>query len=409
MRFFDGYDFKRVSVLVEDGLVRDIRYGHDKFPDADEYHDFSRYIGLPGFIDIHTHMRGLDLSYKEDEETGTKAAARGGFTLIIDMPNTKPRIDNLEALRKKLDSFANRSYTDYGIWIALSRSSEELRKMISEPKVYGVKIYPEDYDQLYSMRQYVLENVKRVVVHAEDPSAINEECDKGFRWRCRSIDSEIRAIEKIHRILGGGIRIHVTHVTNTLTAQVAKYLGYSTDTCPHYIYLDSSDEERLGCVAKVNPPLRPSLAKDLLLREVSYKDGLIDIFSTDHAPHTVEEKSRDFRECPSGISSIEFAGPLLLNLVSKDMMSLDALVKKISFKPADFLGLDRYGCVDIDCVASYTIVDFDKEIIIRSSEMISRSRNTPYENMRVKGSIYATIVRGGVVYREGDFLERPGL
>ncbi|MGC9010425.1 MAG: amidohydrolase family protein [Sulfolobales archaeon] len=362
---------------------------------------------MPGFIDIHVHMRGLDLSYKEDEESGTKAAAKGGFTLVIDMPNTKPRINSVEALKRKIDSFEKRSYTDYGVWIALPRDPSELEKMILSEKVYGVKIYPEDYELLEIHRDQLRNKVRRVVIHAEDPETISEECDKGFRWRCRSVDSEIRAIEKIYAVLGRREGVHITHVTNTLTAQVAKSLGYSTDTCPHYIYLDSSHEEKLGCLAKVNPPLRPGLVKDLLFREAVSENGLIDMFSTDHAPHTLEEKSRDFRECPSGIASIEFAGSLLLNLVAREAMSMKTLVEKISLRQARFLGLERFGCVNPGCVASYTVVDLDKEFVIRSSDMISRARNTPYENMRVRGYVYATIVRGVVVYREGDFLERP--
>lgn len=385
----------------------DSRTGFERFLGVDEHYDFSRYIALPGFIDIHVHFRGLELSYKEDEKTGSMAAAKGGFTLVVDMPNTRPRIDNVEALRAKLRSFEENSYVDYGVWIATPRSIKDLREMISEPRVFGLKLYPEDYDLFEKISSEIIRYVKRIIIHAEDPSSISEQCDKGYRWRCRSIDSEVRALERLSRVLSREVATHITHVTNPLTSHTAKHLGYSTDTCPHYIYLDSSHEERLGCVAKVNPPLRPGLVRELLLREAVSRESSIDMFSTDHAPHTIDEKSRDFSECPSGIASIEFTGSLLLNLVSKGLMDLGTLIEKISIRPAEFLGLEEYGCVDKGCVASYTIADLDKEFIIRSSDMVSKAGNTPYDGTRVKGYIHATIVRGSLVYREGEFFERP--
>jgi dihydroorotase len=405
IRYFDHKDLRRLSLLIENGHVIDVREGFEKFGETDLFFDLSRGVALPGFIDIHTHVRGLELSYKEDERSGTMAAAKGGFTMIIDMPNTRPRVDNIDVLKNKLKAFERNSFTEYGIWIALPKEEREAIEMMRFSKVYGLKIYPEDYERLEKYDREVLRKIPRIMIHAEDPENISESCEKGYRWRCRPIDAEIKALERIHRVLGSRDGVNITHVTNLYTAYVAKKLGYSTDTCPHYLLLDSDDERRLGCVAKVNPPLRTKYMREHLLENLVSSESLIDMMSTDHAPHTFEEKNRDFSECPSGISSIEFVSSLMLDLVNKNVLSLERLISLFSIGPAKFLGLDLYGCVKPGCRANYTIIDLDKEIVVRSSQMISKSKNTPYENMRLKGSVYATVVRGVPVYLNDLFTD----
>lgn len=404
IRYYERGSLRDLSLLIDEGVVVRAENGFVRFNDAEEHYDLRRGITLPGFIDIHTHLRGLELSYKEDERSGTLAAARGGFTAVIDMPNTIPRINSLKNLDLKLKALEEKAVVDYGVWVALPQDVEELRQMLSRPGVMGVKIYPEDIPLFEKISREINFDNLRIVIHAEDPDLIRESCEKGFRWVCRGIESEIRALVRVSKAISSRrIPVHVTHVSNTYTAFIAKRMNMSTDTCPHYLYLDSDHERRLGCVAKVNPPLRQSLIRELLLE--SLKDGTIDLLSTDHAPHTIEEKSRDFSECPSGIASAEFFSSLVLELYHRGFISLDRIIEMSSLKPLEFLNMNMYGCVEPGCVASYTIVDLYRENVISSSNMISRAGNTPYEGMRFRGSTYATIVRGRIVFLDGEFID----
>ncbi|MEZ0290657.1 MAG: dihydroorotase [Sulfolobales archaeon] len=408
LKYYSGGEVLEVSILVDRGIVVRVERGFVRFREADQHFDLRGGVALPGFIDIHTHLRGLDLSYKEDERSGTLAAARGGLTSVIDMPNTRPRINSVSSLEMKLSALREKAVVDYGVWIGLPRDPRELVDMISRRGVVGLKIYPEDLSDFERISREISIDSLRVIVHAEDPDFTSENCERGYRWYCRPVDSEIRAVYRVYQATRDkSFHVHITHVTNIYTASVAKRLGMTIDTCPHYLYLDSETERTLGCVAKVNPPLRHPIMREMLLESIRER-SLIDIISTDHAPHTVEEKSRDFSECPSGIASAEFYSSLLLDLYNRDLVTLSRIAELSSIKPAEFLGLGRYGCVEPGCIASFTIVDPYREIKIRSSDMISRARNTPYDNTTLKGDTYATVVRGRVVYLNGEFIDLRG-
>ncbi len=406
LKFYYYGEVIDVAVFVRDGIVvKSKGFVNKDICNNNMCIDLRSYgIALPGFIDIHTHLRGLNLSYKEDEETGTMAAARGGFTAVIDMPNTIPRIDNIDALENKIRSLREKAYVDYGIYISPSDRISRMNLMLDVDGVIGVKIFPEDLKYI----DIVLEILRRrnfdklMIVHAEHPDYISE-CEAGLRWRCRSIDSELAALRILGELSRHGDRIHVTHVTNTAVLQYAKNMGFSIDTCPHYLYLSSEDERILGCIAKVNPPLREPSIRDELLRSIK----MFDAISTDHAPHSIEEKSKSFDECPAGIPSLDIAGSLILNLIHMGFLSIDDVIKLTSLGPAKVIGIDRWGCIHEGCVASYTIVDLTSEIIVDPNKFYSKAKFSPYRGRRLRGVVKATVVRGYVVFRNDDLDEKP--
>jgi dihydroorotase len=402
----DGYS-KELMLLIKNGFVVK-RYNYIDTNICREYEclDLSRSgLLLPGFIDIHVHLRGLGLSYKEDEESGTKAAIHSGFTVVIDMPNTVPRIDNVYALELKLEALKNRSYVDFGIYVAPSRDEEELKRMLLSEGVVGVKIFPQDLEQVDKvvnvMRRIDDRVEKFVVVHAEDPLML-EDCEEGYRSICRPIESEISTLDRLRLFANQGIRIHITHVTNVLTLILAKHYGFTVDTCPHYVYLDSAHERDMKCLAKVNPPLRSYTTRIILSKYLK----LFDAISSDHAPHSVDEKDKDFNECPSGIASLDIVGSLVLNMVSMNLIELDDVVKLLSRGPAKIVGLRRWGCFYEGCIASYTVVDLDKEVRVDPQKFFSKSKFSPYRSTKLKGVIRATIVRGFLVYNENGVVEK---
>ncbi|MDK6028469.1 dihydroorotase [Ignisphaera sp. 4213-co] len=406
-------EVKEVTVFVDEkGFVTKVKGGVFKELCKEfECSDLTEYgVALPGFIDIHTHLRGLELAYKEDEESGTKAAARGGYTAIVDMPNTKPRINNFNALKLKLEKLNANAYTDFGVAISppLDRDFNEFKLLVKRSEVVAVgELFPEELNTLPQVIEVMAQaKIKKpVLIHPEHISFISE-CEKGFRWLCRPLEAELKSLIEVYRIVSNNFRhipIHITHATNPVSIVYAKKLGFTVDTTPHYIYLSNEEEYSKGCIAKVNPPLRHSSTRNIMTEYIGYVDAI----STDHAPHSITEKSQDFNACPPGIASIEIAPSLMLNLVSKNVIDLNTLIRLLSLGPSKILGLEKWGCADTGCIASYTIVNLEKSWVIDSSNFYSKACYSPYDGLRIRGSVEATIIRGTVVHLNGEIVSKP--
>ncbi len=397
----------RLTLCVRAGRVAAVERGSSSTrPDIRLPDD---YVALPGFVDIHVHLRGLRLSEKEDELSGTLAAAAGGVTLVVDMPNTLPRIDNVEALSEKLSALRRNAVVDYGVYAGVPRDPREAERLASTGRIAGFKVYPEDLRDTGLVEAVLMEAWRRglpVVVHAEHPDMVREGCRPGQRWRCRPVSAELEAIRLVSALAPRGARIHVTHASSPQLVAEAKRLGYTVDATPHHLLLSSEDEAEKGCVAKVNPPLRPPEARDRLLQLLA--SGEIDAIATDHAPHRVEEKLGGFDDCPPGIPSIEHYARLMLTLVARGVITLGDLVRLCSLNPARVIGLGLYGCIEPGCIASYTVVDLRREGRIVGYEGFSKAKLTPFEGWQYRGEPVATIVRGRLVYHEGCICARPG-
>lgn len=367
----------------------------------------NRLVILPGVIDMHVHLRGLRLSYKEDEESGTLAAAAGGVTFVADMPNTSPRVSSMEVLREKLEALRARAYVDYGVYVGYTSDLRELDRMLGVERVLGLKLYPEDLQHLNNSIVGLVEKHGRLlVVHCEHPAYISEDCGAGERSRCRPILAEVECITAYSQFFKK-TRTHVTHVTSPRLLLEAKRRGFTVDTCPHYVLLDQEYERRLGCIAKVNPPLRPPRVRARLLKYLSW--GLVDVWATDHAPHSIVEKQSGIRECPPGIPGLETSLKLLLTLVNKGLLSLESVATLTNRNPARILGLQGYGCLEPGCTASFTVVDLKREGVIDPTRFYSKAKYTPFSGFRYRGEPVATIVRGYPVYIEGHEPLKPRL
>ncbi len=333
------------------------------------------------------------------------AAARGGFTAIIDMPNTVPKVNNINVLKLKLDRLNLNSYVNYGIYISPSNNVNELNAMLEYEGVVGVKIFPEDLEFLQTTLDILRKRGcdKIIVIHAEHPSGLDE-CSMGNRWRCRPIELELMYLNYLERYIRKGDRIHITHITNPFTFFYSKKLSLTTDTCPHYLYLNALSEYSYGCLAKVNPPLRIESTRKTLVSIIKYFDAI----TTDHAPHSICEKMRAFEECPSGIASIDITPSLIMNLMHQNLLNLNDVIRLLSLGPANIIGLhNRWGCFEEGCIANYTIIDLHREFIVKSSESFSKAKYSPYEGMKLKGVVTATVIGGTVTYINGEIVEKP--
>lgn len=398
------------TVTISNGRITGV-HGPGYSARAELFMDYSQKPGavlLPGIIDIHVHLRGLEHSYKEDEETGTLAAAMGGVTLVADMPNTKPPLRTPSALEAKLESLRAKSYTDYAVYLGVPLDAGMLDEMMGKPGVVGLKIYPEDLERWYRVVEAAREAAKRrliVVVHPEHPAMVGEAAKPGERWRTRPLAAELEAVKLASALARFGARIHYTHVTSAITVTLARQVGATTDTCPHYLLLTSRHEEKLGCVAKVNPPLRPQRIVEGLLEAL--REGLIDAISSDHAPHAEWEKE-DFEQCPPGIPGVETMARLILTLVNRGVISLAQASSMLSSAPAGILGIDGVGRIKPGYRANLTLVDLNLSGRIRVDELHTKAAYTPFDGFPYRGAPIATIVGGQLIMLEGILHGKPG-
>jgi len=350
-------------------------------------------VVLPGLIDMHVHLRDFRLSYKEDFRTGTRAAARGGYTVVVDMPNTLPRVNTLPVLRRREALGRRRAVVDFGLYFGVPDRREELRREIGE-RCLGFKVYlPEEggKETLEDTLRFAAREELMVVVHAEDPSL--------FRKGERPPEAEAVGIRRMAELsLKHGFRLHLTHLSSSAGLQELERwrgkLRLSADTCPHYLFLTSGHGR--NPLARVFPPLRGPGDRRALLRGI--REGKIEAITSDHAPHSLLEKKKP--DGPGGFPGLETELPLLLTLVRRGRLTLEEVVRSCSLNPALLLGLPA-GRIERGCVGNLTVVDLERNSRIDPSEFESKAKYSPFEGMRVTGAAFCTIVRGRPVFLEG--------
>ncbi len=409
-RIFYRGEVRDLTLLLNSrGKIKDIKQG--LLPTTDKVLKIPRScIALPGIIDIHVHFRDWELSSKETIDSGSKAALYGGVTLVCDMPNTKPPIRSLSRVKERLELAKVSTYCDYWLYAGVPENSEEIRKLSSSKLICGFKIYPEDLKLIVSseeIRSKFREVDNLIVLHPEmwwcDERCLHQV--QGNRYVCRSGAQMVLAVKLIKSLLGRSQRIHITHVPYLDVISLAKAYGFTCDTCVHYLLLDSRFEE-LGCTYKVNPPLEPLTERLRLWRAIF--ESLVDAISTDHAPHTREDKMCDFNLCPSGIASIEVAYKILFTYVMKGILSLKTYVKLTSEKPAEILGIDRlWGSIDIGKYASLTVIN-PKEFARVHGTVFSKAGFTGFEGWSYQGEVVMTMIRGSIAYEKGVGFSRVG-
>lgn len=351
---------------------------------------------VPGLVDIHVHLRGLRLRYKEDEYTGTRAAARGGITLVADMPNTLPPLTSPETVAWKLRELENKSVIDYRVYLGIPSSRDMLEKLIhlyrSVDRVVGFKVYPADLGERTPLVEELLKHGDiLVVVHPEldvgdRVVSSSEEGRRGLRgcWIERA------SIEHLS-LLSPEARIHVTHASCASTVEAAADSGFSVDVTPHHLLVEPLDD----CLHKVNPPLRSIIERSLLLKHVV--EGRVDALASDHAPHAPWEKMQDPMLCPPGIAWLEHWPHLVSCLVSAGALDMGKYVELLSLNPARIIGVER--CLEPGCEASLTVISFKHGRA--GAPRHSRARGVPIFMHRLCSYTAATIVKGLLVYFNG--------
>ena len=372
----------------------------------------SSFTILPGFVDVHVHLREPGFSYKETIRTGTLAAAHGGYTAVCAMPNLNPVPDSMETLQPELDAIQKDAVIrvlPYGA-ITKGEQGRELADLDAmAPYVVAFSDDGKGVQDRDMMRRAMLEAKrlgKLIVAHCDDNSLLRGGYihdgayarAHGHRGICsesewRQVGRDIALAEKT------GCRYHVCHVSTKESVELvrrarAKGLRVSCETAPHYLLLCDEDLKEEGRF-KMNPPLRSRADREALVAGI--QDGTIEVIATDHAPHTAAEKARGLAGSAMGIVGLETAFPLLYKyLVLEGVITLEKLVALMSVNPRRIFALE--GGVEEGDAADFTVLDLGAEYAVDPGMFLSKGRATPFAGWKVQGRAVLTVVGGKEVY-----------
>ena len=386
---------------IKDGLIADIK----KVLECSDSLDFGDSLMLPAAIDTHVHFREPGKEYKEDFFTGTAAAAFGGVSCVIDMPNTIPMTSDAKALREKHLLAGAKANVDYGLWGLLAPGSDfaALRKgavgfkffMSETTGTAGTSV--ESWPSLAKSAGHSL-----VAVHPEHPLEMRGGVSKNLEEhaKVRNPMAEARGIAEAGALFGN---VHMCHVSSRpgLEALAILKVGrkggvLTAEVTPHHLLLNSKSE--LGAMVKVNPPLRAKDDQAALWEALA--SGALDTVGSDHAPHTMDEKRLDFEDAPSGVPGVETGFPLMLRAVKDGRFTLARCIDACCTAPAKRIGANK-GTIAVGRDADLVAVSMHDVVKIKDDEMHSKCGWTPYAGME---AIFPsmTMVRGQVIARNGS-------
>jgi len=400
------------DLLIEDGKIVDkLTAGSGALTI-----DAKGLIVTPGFIDIHTHLREPG---REDEETldsGTRAAAAGGFTTIACMPNTEPPIDSapvVQYINERLSS-APIEVKIIGA-VSKGRRGETLAEM-GEMAANGVVAFSDDGSPVSDsfLMRTAMEYAKTfnlpVISHCEEMSlSLNGVMNEGYYSTMLGVKGIPAAAEEIMvardialaRLTGG--RLHIAHISTAGSARLIRVakregLNITCEVTPHHLSLTDAGLIDYDTNYKVNPPLRSK--RDIEALWAALADGTVDAIATDHAPHAVHEKEKEIETAAFGLIGLETALPVIINAAREDKFKLVDLIPKLTINPAKILGLDR-GSLGVGSQADVTIFDHKAKVKVDPNGFESRSRNTPFAGRELRGKVITVIKRGKVIVEQG--------
>lgn len=413
---FDGLGTKpsKQDVLIEDGKIVKISENIKVSADTTCIDACNQWV-VPGFVDTHCHLREPGFEYKEDIESGTKAAAAGGFTSVCCMPNTKPVADSVAVVTQIKQIAKEKGVVKVYPTAAITKKSKggELTEM-AELHRAGAIAFTDDGLPVQSpkMMRLAMEYASGynllLMAHCEEMSLSKEGAmNEGYMSTILGLKGIPAAAEEVmiarDILLAEGLdtRIHIAHISTKGSAEIirnAKKRGVKVtcETMPHYFSATDAMVEGFDTNTKVNPPLRSE--EDRLAMIEAINDNTVDCISTDHAPHHEDEKNVEYNLAANGISGFETALALgITHLVDTKCVKPEHFIKKMTSEGANILGIEA-GTVQEGVPADITIIDPNKEQVIDTNKFVSKGKNSPFNGQTLKGIVNVTIVDGKVVY-----------
>ena len=378
-------------------------------------------IILPGIIDTQVHFREPGSTDSEDLESGRRAAVLGGVTSLFEMPNTNPPTSNLIEFEKKLQLANDRMHSNYAFYFGATPDNiDQLSKLKNLKGCCGVKLFAGSstgkllVDKETDIEKVISNSDRVVSIHSEDEEILNlrkKFIKKGNvhshpEWRnseC-AISSTRRVVKIAERY---NKQIHVLHVTSKeevdFLAMHKKNVTF--ETTPQHLSMYAPDcYEKLGTYAQMNPPLRTKDHYDRLW--IAIKNNIVDVLGSDHAPHLKKDKMKEYPNSPSGMPGVQTIFPVMIDHVNKGKLSLEQLIKLMCENPCKIFGIKNKGFIKEGYDADLTIVDMNKEQIIKDEMIASKCGWTPFNNYKVKGFPVGTIVNGNLVMSEGKIISK---
>lgn len=404
---------KVMDIFVEDGIIKEKAESIEK--QADTVIDAAGCYVMPGLIDLHVHFRDPGLTYKEDIETGSKAAAKGGFTTVCCMPNTKPVVDNVETVKYIIEKGEKTGLTNVLPVGAVTKNMAGVEITdVEELKKAGICAISEDGKSVMNSGVYrkAMKNAAKanvpVLAHCEDINLVEGGVinlgDKSSELGVKGISNAVEDVIAMRDIMLAketGATLHLCHCSTKDSVEMVKRakeegIKVTAEVCPHHFSMCSDDITSNDGNFKMNPPLRAREDMEALIKGL--QDDIMDVISTDHAPHSAEEKAKDLEHAPFGIVGLETSVALTVtNLVKKGYLTPMQMAAKMSYNPAKVLGIPK-GTLDEGKIADITIIDPDKEYTIDVNTFESKGKNTPFDSYKVSGEVEYTILNGKVVY-----------
>ena len=377
-------------------------------------------VVLPGIIDTQTHFREPGSTDVEDLESGSRAAVLGGVTSLFEMPNTNPPTSNLVEFDKKLQLAKNRMHSNYAFYFgATPENIEQLSKLKDVEGCCGVKLFAGSstgkllVDKEADIEKVISSSDRVVSIHSEDEEILNlrkkfiKEGDVHSHPEWRNTECAISSTRRVVKIAERyNKKIHVLHVT---TKEEVDFLAMhkknvTFEITPQHLTLYAPDcYDKLGAYAQMNPPLRTKDHYDRLW--VAVKNNIVDVLGSDHAPHSKENKNKNYPNTPSGMPGVQTIFPVMLDHVNNGKLSLEQLIKLMCENPCRIFGIKNKGYIKEGYDADLTIVDMSKEVVIKDDMIASKCGWTPFNNHKVKGYPIGTIVNGVLVMSEGKIVE----
>jgi dihydroorotase len=408
-------------VLIEAGKVSRIVEASSQTPDTSghEIIDAKGNLLSAGLIDMHVHLREPGFEHKETIETGSRSAARGGFTTIACMPNTRPSTDNPDTVKYVINKAQEAGYARVLPYACISKN--ELGRELTDfaaLKEAGAIGFTDDGVGVQSAQ--MMKNAMKlaasvglpIVAHCEDDTLIGGPVSEGKfadKHGLQGIPNESESIHVGRDILlaeATGVHYHVCHVSTEQSVRLIRLgkqhgVKVTAEVCPHHLLLSDEDIPGLDADWKMNPPLRSPRDVEAVIEGI--EDGTIDMIVTDHAPHSPEEKAKGLQLAPFGIVGFETAFPLLYTkFVATGRWTLGFLLERMTAKPAEVFGLP-WGRLEVGREADLTIIDLDTEREVNPNEFLTKSRNTPFTGWKLKGWPVCTLVAGKITWAEQQF------
>ena len=417
------------SLSIDEGRI--FKIGKEtRMPEADSKIDLGNLLVLPGLIDAHVHLRDEGKAYKEDFISGTSAAAAGGITTVLDMPNNEPVTMSRENLKKRMQRAERSILVNVGFYSEFPNRTEEILEIVEQGAVAFKLFTADQVGGLNIGNDNALQDAFRVAsglnipvaVHAEDRNTLQKSIERfkragrtdvGAYLAAHSEEVEVQAINRLLNITkNANSHLHVCHVTseNGLGAIVDAKKSQMRVTCeatPHNLFLSSDDLKRIGPAALTMPPVREKSHIDALWKGI--RNGWIDTLGSDHAPHTLEEKEAEsVWDAKVGIPGLETTLPLLLTAAKNGRLPISDIVRLMAERPAQIFGLVGRGSLKEGHAADLTVIDLKTEFEIDSSRFYSKAKYSPFDGWKMEGQAVKTFVAGQLVMDEGEIVGKAG-